>query len=911
MDMTSNELRKTFLKYFEERDHRILPSSPLIPKSDPTLLFTNAGMVQFKGIFLGEEKVNFARAATIQKCLRAGGKQSDLERVGKTARHHTFFEMLGNFSFGDYFKDKAIFMAWEFLAEVIGLPKERLWVSVFREDNETATLWRDKIGLPEERIVRLGEEANFWRMGDTGPCGPCSEIIIDQGLEVGCKKPSCAVGCDCDRYLEIWNLVFMQFNRDGKGVLTPLPKPSIDTGMGLERLAAVTQGKLTNFESDLFLPIIEAISNLSGIPYTSTAKTPMGRRPNSGHPSLAPLHRILRRSGAGKTLDFSLKVIADHIRAITFLLSEGVLPSNEGRGYVLRRIIRRAARHGRLLGIEGPFLYRLVDSVVSVMGQAYPEITDREDYMERFTKVEEERFSGTLEIGLRILREIIDKAKETKVSKISGDDLFTLYDTYGFPLDLSHDIAQEEGFTIDEEGFHKAMERQKLKAKAAWAGSGEEKVKEIYRKFSEIGKTLFIGYEEFQSNVKILAIGKNDTPVESAKEGEDVEFFLDRTPFYGKAGGQVGDSGIFIKGSSRAVIKDTVKPIENLISHKARVLKGEFRVGDVIRAEVDTEKRKATARNHSATHLLHSALREVLGDHVKQAGSLVAPDRLRFDFTHFSLLSEREIDAIEEKVNRAVMENISLETEVKDIEDALNSGAIALFGEKYGEKVRVVEIKGVSSELCGGTHLNATGGIGLFKIVGESGIASGVRRIEALTGESALKYMKEEEQELINIARLLKSSDLKVSQKVEKLQTVQRDLEKEIERLKEKISATKSSTIIDEVKDISGIKVISKKIEEADMKDLRIFADSLRERLKSGVLVLGSSKDGKVSFIVMVTKDLIKRFHAGKIIKDVASIAGGTGGGKAEMAEAGGKDPAKLDEALKKVYEIIEKKATI
>lgn len=890
MDMTSNELRKAFLKYFEERDHRILPSSPLIPKSDPTLLFTNAGMVQFKGIFLGEEKADFTRAATIQKCLRAGGKQSDLERVGKTARHHTFFEMLGNFSFGDYFKDKAIFMAWEFLAEVIGLPKERLWVSVFREDNEAATLWRDKVGLPEERIVRLGEEDNFWRMGDTGPCGPCSEIIIDQGPEVGCKKPSCAVGCDCDRYLEIWNLVFMQYNKDERGILTPLPKPSIDTGMGLERLAAVTQGKLTNFESDLFLPIIKAVSDISGVSYSSKLQTPDSRP---------------------QTLDFSLKVIADHIRAITFLLSEGIFPSNEGRGYILRRIIRRAARHGRLLGVEGPFLYRLVDSVVNVMGQAYPELTDREDYIERFTEVEEERFSGTLEIGLRILREIIDKAKETKALKISGDELFTLYDTYGFPLDLSQDIAQEEGLILDEEGFHKAMEKQKLKAKAAWAGSGEEKIKEIYRKFSEIGKTLFIGYEGFQSNAKILAIGKNDTLVESAKEGEDVEFFLDRTPFYGEAGGQVGDSGIFIKGSSRAVIKDTIKPIENLNSHKARVLKGEFRVGDVIRAEVDREKRKATARNHTATHLLHSALREILGDHVKQAGSLVAPDRLRFDFTHFSPLSEREINTIEEKVNRAVMENIPLEIEVKDMEDALSSGAIALFGEKYGEKVRVVEMKGISSELCGGIHLNATGEVGLFKIMGESGIASGVRRIEALTGESALKYIKEEEQELINIARLLKSSDLKVFSKVEKLQTIQRDLEREIERLIEKLSSTESGAIIDEAKDISGIRVIAKKIEEADIKDLRIFADSLRDRLKSGVLVLGSSKDGKVSLIAMVTKDLTKRFHAGKIIKEVAAITGGSGGGKAEMAEAGGKDPNKLDEALNKVYEIIEKKATI
>jgi alanyl-tRNA synthetase len=886
--MTSDELRKAFLGYFEKKGHRILPNSPLIPKSDPTLLFTNAGMVQFKGIFLGEERADFSRAVTIQKCLRAGGKQSDLERVGKTARHHTFFEMLGNFSFGDYFKEGAILMAWEFLTEDMKLPKDRLWVSVFREDDEAVLLWRDKIGLPEERIVRLGEEDNFWKMGDKGPCGPCSEIIIDQGPEVGCGKPSCSVSCDCDRYLEIWNLVFMQYNRDEKGNLAPLPKPSIDTGMGIERLAAVTQGKLTNFESDLFLPIIKSISDISGVSYSSTIKTKDSRL---------------------QTLGFSLKVIADHIRAITFLLSEGILPSNEGRGYVLRRIIRRAARHGRLLGIEGPFLYRLVDSVVNIMGKAYPELIDRKDYIERFTGVEEERFSNTLEIGLKILKETIDKTKDSGSMKISGDDLFTLYDTYGFPLDLSQDIAQEEGLMIDEDGFHKAMEGQKLKAKAAWTGSGEERIKDIYRKVSEIGKTLFTGYEELQSDTKIIAIGKDDTLVESAKEGEDVEFFLDKTPFYGEAGGQIGDAGIFIKDSLRAIISNAIKPVENLISHKGRVIKGRFKVGDVIRAEVDREKRKATARNHTATHILHSALREVLGDHVKQAGSFVAPDRLRFDFTHFSSLSEKEINSIEEKVNRAVMENPPLETEVKDMEDALSSGAIALFGEKYGEKVRVVGIKGVSSELCGGTHLNATGEIGLFKIISESGIAAGVRRIEALTGESALRYIKEEEQELINIARLLKSSDLKVAQKVEKLQAVQKDLEKEIEQLKAKLSDSKSEEIIYQAKSIGGIKVIAERVEEADIKDLRIFADSLRDKLKSGVLVLGSSKDGKVSLIAMVTKDLIKRFHAGKIIKEVAAIAGGSGGGKAEMAEAGGKDPSRLDEALKKVYEIIEKKA--
>lgn len=883
--MTADELRKAFLKYFEEKGHRIIPSSSLIPKSDPTLLFTNAGMVQFKGVFLGEEKVDFSRAVTIQKCLRAGGKHSDLEMVGKTSRHHTFFEMLGNFSFGDYFKEGAILMAWEFLTEVMGLPKEKLWVSVFRDDEEAVTLWRDKVGLREERIVRLGEKDNFWKMGDTGPCGPCSEIIIDQGPEVGCKKPSCSVGCDCDRYLEIWNLVFMEFNRDEKGNLNPLPKPSIDTGMGLERLAAVIQGKLTNYESDLFFPIIEAISELSGIPYSSRLQSPDIRL---------------------QTPDFSIKVIADHLRAITFLLSEGILPSNEGRGYVLRRIIRRAARHGRLLGLEGPFLYKLVDSVVSIMGQAYPELIDRKEYIVRFTGNEEERFSNTLEIGLRILKDLIDKAKDSGSPKISGDDLFRLYDTYGFPLDLSADIAEEEGLLIDEEGFHKAMDKQKFMAKAAWAGSGEERIKEIYRKASRIGKTTFIGYESISSEVKILAIGKDDTLIESANEGDEVEFFLDRTPFYGEAGGQVGDTGIFLKDSSRAIIRDTLRPLENLISHKGTIQKGSFKVGDLIIAQVDTEKRKATARNHTATHILHAVLREVLGDHVKQAGSLVAPDRLRFDFTHFAPLSDKELDSIEEKVNEKIRENLTLETEIKDIEEALRSGAIALFGEKYGERVRVVRIRGISSELCGGTHLNATGEIGLFKIISESGIAAGVRRIEALTGEGALRFVKEQEKELISIAHLLKSSDLKVSQKVEKLQEALKDLEKEVESLKGKISASKSMAIIDKVRDIAGIKVIAERIDEADMKDLRIFADSLRERLRSGVLVLGSSKDSKVSFIAMVTKDLTNRFHAGKIIKEVASIAGGTGGGRAEMAEAGGKDPNKLDEALKKVYEIIE-----
>lgn len=873
MIMTSNELRMAFLRYFERKGHKNLPTSPLIPKNDPTLLFTNAGMVQFKGIFLGVEVVDFSCAVTIQKCLRAGGKHSDIEKVGKTSRHHTFFEMLGNFSFGDYFKEEAILMAWEFLTGVIGLPKERFWVSVFSEDDESALLWAD-IGVPEERIVRLGEEDNFWKIGDTGPCGPCSEIIIDQGPRVGCQRPSCAVGCDCDRYLELWNLVFIQYDRDEKGSLIPLPKPGIDTGMGLERLAAVVQGRLTNYENDLFLPIINAISELSGVPY-----------------------------GLAKT-DLSLRVIADHIRAITFLLSEGVLPSNEGRGYVLRRIIRRACRHGRLLGIEGPFLHQLIDPVIKIMGMTYPDLIDRRGYIERFTEIEDETFSNTLEIGLKTLREMIGKARDS--GKISGNDLFLLYDTYGFPLDLAADIAEEEGLLIDEEGFYRAMEKQRSMSREARPEIELPLIK--IKKIMLAGKTEFVGYDILKAEAKIISILKGDGFVDKLTEGEEGEFFLDRTPFYGEAGGQVGDTGVFLKDPSKAIIKDTLRPVEYIISHKGTVLKGEFKVGDLITAEVDIEKRKATARNHTAIHLLHSALREILGDHVKQAGSLVTPERLRFDFTHFAPLSEKELDRIEEKVNEKIRENLPLKAEMKAIEDALSSGAMALFGEKYGETVRVVEIEGVSSELCGGTHLRATGEIGLFKIFSESGIASGVRRVEALTGDSALRFIKEKEKELINIARLLKSSDLRVSSKVERLQAEKRDLEREIEALKGKLSASRTSTMIDKAKDIAGIKVIAEKVEDIEIKDLRIFADSLRDRLKSGVIVLSSSKDGRVSFIAMVTKDLTSRFHAGEIIKEVVAIAGGSGGGKAEMAEAGAKDLERVDEALKKVYEIIERK---
>jgi alanyl-tRNA synthetase len=878
--LKSSDLRKLFLDFFAQREHKIVPSSSLVPKNDPTLLFTNAGMVQFKAVFLGEDVRDYKRAVTSQKCVRAGGKHNDLENVGHTARHHTFFEMLGNFSFGDYFKKDAIAYAWEFLTTAVKLPKEKLWVTIYKDDDEAFELWQEVARVPADRIVRLGEKDNFWQMGDTGPCGPCSEIIIDQGPEMSCGKAGCAVGCDCDRYLEIWNLVFMQYNRDETGKLTPLPKPSIDTGMGLERLSAVVQKVKSNFETDLFQPIIEQIASMAGVPYRKDEQA-----------------------------DISYQVCADHLRAMTFLISDGVLPSNEGRGYVLRRIIRRASRYGKLIGINKPFLFKLTGAVVDEMRDAYPELVDVREHVAKIVLLEEERFAATLDAGLNLLNESVSRLKSTGKLIIPGDVLFKLYDTYGFPLDLVADMARDMHLELDEEGYRRAMQEQREKARAAWAGSGEEKIKPVYKEVaSRVKKTVFTGYEVLEGTATITAIIKGDRKVAEVQEGDDAEIVLDQTPCYAESGGQVGDKGELLGEATKFAIADTVKPVEGLFVHKGKVKKGSFKVGDAVLAKVDAEERMDTVRHHTATHILHATLRSVLGEHVKQAGSLVAPDRCRFDFTHYTALTEREKERIEELVNGRIIENHPVETREMDIDQAIASGAMALFDEKYGDKVRVVTVKDVSKELCGGTHARASGDIGLFKIVSESGIAAGVRRLEILAGRRAYQSVRKEEQDLREIGRLLKASDPDVVGRVERLMSQLREAEKDLERIKHKMQASEAGVVIEGAKVINGVKVLARRAENMDPKELRDFGDKLRDNIKSGILALGTAKDDKVSLIVMVSKDLVPKFHAGDIIKEMAAVLGGTGGGKPDLAQAGGKDPAKLDAALEALYTIIERR---
>ena len=878
--MKANDLRKLFLDYFAARGHKIVPSSALVPRNDPTLLFTNAGMVQFKGLFLGEESRDYQRAVTSQKCMRAGGKHNDLENVGHTARHHTFFEMLGNFSFGDYFKKDAIAFAWEFLATTVKLPKEKLWITIYKDDDEAFKLWQEVAGVSADRIVRLGEKDNFWQMGDTGPCGPCSEILIDQGPEVGCGKTTCAVGCDCDRYLEIWNLVFMQFNRDASGTLTPLPKPSIDTGMGLERLSAVVQGVKSNFETDLFQPLIRQIAARAGVPYHKDQQA-----------------------------DISYQVIADHLRAMTFLISDGVLPSNEGRGYVLRRVIRRASRYGKIIGIDKPFLYKLTGVVVDEMREAYPELVDGREHVAKVVLLEEERFATTLTAGLALLNETVARIKAGNGKVIPGDVLFKLYDTFGFPLDLVADMARDMDLVLDEEGYRKAMQEQRDKARAAWAGSGEEKIKPVYKEVAKgVKKTVFTGYDMLEGTAEIAAIIKGNKKVDEAHEGDEAEIVLDQTPFYAESGGQVGDKGELLGEAAKFAVSDTAKPVEGIFVHKGTVKKGSFKTGDAVLAKVEAEDRLDAVRHHTATHILHATLRSVLGEHVKQSGSLVAPDRLRFDFTHYTALTEREKERVEQLVNERIIENHPVETTVMDVDQAIATGAMALFDEKYGDKVRVVNVRDVSRELCGGTHAKASGDIGLFKIVSEVGIAAGVRRIEALAGRRAFQAVKKEEQSLREIAELLKASDPDVVGRVERLMSQLREAEKELEKLKHKMQSSQAGDIISEAREINGVRVLAKRVDNMEQKDLRDFGDKLRDKLGSGILALGSAKDGKVSLVVMVSKDLLGRFHAGHIIKDMASILGGTGGGKPDLAQAGGKDPGKLDEALEALYTIIKKK---
>ncbi len=878
--MKANELRKLFLDYFAQRGHKIVPSSSLVPKNDPTLLFTNAGMVQFKGVFLGEDVRDYKRAVTSQKCVRAGGKHNDLENVGHTARHHTFFEMLGNFSFGDYFKKEAIEFAWEFLTKVVKLPADKLWATVYKDDDEAFELWRTVVGIPPERIVRLGEKDNFWSMGDTGPCGPCSEIIIDQGPELSCGKPGCAVGCDCDRYLEIWNLVFMQYNRDETGKLTPLPKPSIDTGMGLERLSSVCQRVKSNFETDLFQSIIKQIATTAGVPYHKDAQA-----------------------------DISYQVIADHLRAMTFLISDGVLPSNEGRGYVLRRILRRASRYAKLIGISKPILYQLTGAVVDEMREAYPELVDSREHVAKVVLLEEERFTTTLDAGLTLLNETVNRLKAKGNVMIPGDVLFRLYDTFGFPLDLVADMARDMHFELDEDGYRRAMQEQREKARAAWSGSGEQKVKPIYKEvIAGVKKAQFTGYDTLESTASIMAIIQGDRKISEAHDGDEVEIILDQTPFYAESGGQTGDKGELLGEASKFEVKDTVKPVEGLVVHAGKVKKGTFKIGDAILAKVEAEDRADIARHHTVTHILHATLRSVLGEHVKQAGSLVAPERLRFDFTHYTALTERERDRIEEIVNARIIENHPVETAVMDIDQAIAAGAMALFDEKYGDKVRVVTVKDVSKELCGGTHTKASGDIGLFKIIAESGIAAGVRRIEALAGKRAYQAVKKEEQNLQEIAQMLKVSDSDIVGRVEKLVSQFKETEKELDRMKHKLQSSQAGDVISEAQEINGVKVLVKRVDGNDPKELRDFGDKLRDKLGSGILALGSVKDEKVSLIVMVSKDLTTRFPAGQVIKDMAAILGGTGGGRPDLAQSGGKDSGKLDAALEALYTIISQK---
>jgi alanyl-tRNA synthetase len=880
--MTGNEIRASFLKFFGERGHEIVASSPLVPHDDPTLLFTNAGMVQFKRLFMGEEKRDYVRAATSQRCVRAGGKHNDLENVGYTARHHTFFEMLGNFSFGDYFKEEAICYAWEFLTVELGLDKARLWISVFEDDDEAFELWEKVAGVPAERIVRLGEKDNFWAMGDTGPCGPCSEIHYDQGQEMACG-PECRMGCDCDRFLEIWNLVFMQFNRSEDGAMTPLPKPSIDTGMGLERITAVLQGKQTNYASDLFTTIFARIAAVTGQEY-----------------------------GRDNKVDTAMRVIADHSRATTFLVADGVLPSNEGRGYVLRRIMRRAIRFGRFLGMTKPFMARITAAVIAQMQDAYPHILESRELLEKVVNNEEERFLETIDHGLVMLHQELSRLKKGGEKVVDGNFIFKLYDTFGFPVDIVRDIAIEKGLSADEAGFTAAMEIQRQQSRKSWKGATLAELGEGVKALLEKGyRTRFLGYTALQGEAVIeTLLDEQGARVDQAAVGEMVSIICPETPFYAEGGGQSADHGEIRGMNGRAVVVDTVSVGEGLILHRAEIKAGTLGRGEKVELKVDRERRQRTASNHTTTHLLQAALRIVLGEHVKQSGSLVDPERLRFDFTSFSPLSPDEIRRVEALVNQEIRRDSRVETMVLDREEAIREGATALFGEKYAEKVRVVTIADYSKELCGGTHVSATGEIGLFKVVSETGIAAGIRRIEALSGFGALSRFQQVEQQLAGIAAQLKSGPEEILSRISKLQARQKELEKELGQVTARQSVGDLDQIINEARLVGGVKVIAAKITVDSAKTMREVGDKLRDMLGSGVAVLGAVVDEKVSLLAVVSKDLTRQYHAGNLVKEVAAMVGGSGGGRPDMAQAGGTMPDKLDGALAAVYGAVKKQGS-
>ncbi len=882
--LTATEIRRLFLDFFVRNGHTEVASGPLVPRDDPSLLFANAGMVQFKKLFLGEEKRDYVRATTSQKCLRVSGKHNDLENVGRTARHHTFFEMLGNFSFGDYFKKDAIRLAWEFVTEELKLPKDKLYVTIYKDDDEAFTLWQEVAHVDPERIIRLGEKDNFWAMGDTGPCGPCSEIHIDQGEDMRCG-PNCGIGtCDCDRFLEIWNLVFMQFDQpaDG-GPRQPLPRPSIDTGMGLERIAAVCQGKRSNYDSDLFQEIIQYAAELAGVRYSFSL-------PDTND------------------TDTALRVIADHARAAAFLIADGVLPSNEGRGYVLRRLIRRALRFATLMGVQEAFLYRVALKVVEVMGEHYPELVERSAFMSRAVREEEERFSLTLGKGLAMLEEELAALEAAGEKRVPGPLAFTLYDTYGFPLDIVNDVAEKRGFSVDEAGFAALMQEQKARSRAAQKGSGllgRDGGAPAFAALLEDGlRTEFLGYTDYILTDRIVSLLDADAvPVESLSAGEEGFAITSRTPFYGASGGQAGDRGLMTAPAGSAMVLDTLKPSQELIVHQIRVTEGVVLADQEVTLHVTEAERLAAARNHTCTHLLHAALHRVLGDHVKQAGSLVTSERLRFDFTHIAAMTPEEIAAVEAEVNRMILDDFPVRTEEMSRDAAVALGAMALFGEKYGEVVRVVSVgtddcTPESMELCGGTHLSRTGQAGMFSIVSEAGVAAGVRRIEAVTGWNALRLAGEQRAELERLGALLKARPGELADRVDALQKEAKTLRKDLERAAAQATSNQGRNLLDSVEDAGGVKLLVARLDNTPVKALREVMDDVRSKLASGVALLASEEGGKINLILYVSKDLHDRFTAPGLIKAVAAPVGGSGGGRPDQAQAGGTNPAGYDEAV-------------
>ncbi len=870
---SARQIREAFLRFFEAKGHTRVASASLVP-SDPTLLFTNAGMVPFKRVFTGEESRPYKRATSTQKCMRVSGKHNDLEEVGRSLRHNTFFEMLGNFSFGDYFKQDAIRFAWELVTERFGLDPSRLAVTVFREDDEAAAIWEKEIGVPRAQIYRLGEADNFWAMGDTGPCGPCSEIYLDRGPVPGLVDVDPSK--DSARFLEFWNLVFMQFDRDAQGRLTPLPKASVDTGASLERLTQVVAGLSSNYDTDLFTPILARAQELSGVTLGTDAEK-----------------------------DVSLRVVADHARAVSFLVGDGVLPANEGRGYVVRRILRRAARHGVLLGLERPFLFAVADAVVDEMGDAFPELAERRAFITDRVRREEERFLETLGKGLALLEGEIRELRARGGRQLPGPLLFKLYDTFGFPLDLTQDILRSHGLASDEAGFRTEMEAQRARSREAWRGSGDAGVAAVYGRIASDLATSFVGYDTLEHEAEIRALLVGGRPQDEAVAPAEVEVAVGETPFYAESGGQVGDRGVIETAGGRVEVEDTQRPSGELVVHRGRLVSGRVRVGEIARLAVDRAAREATVRNHSGTHLLHAALREVLGPQAMQKGSLVAPDRLRFDFTHDAPLTDAEIERIEDLVNAWIEANDAGRVRQMGYREAIDAGAVAIFEEKYGERVRVVSFGFVSTELCGGTHAKATGDIGLLKVIAQSGIAAGVRRIEALTGLGALRLLREREKTLRRLGELLRVPPEQASERVEKLLEERKEKEREIAELKRARHRAAAGEEAVPPREIGGVRVLVREVEGVDGKELRDLVDDLRGQLKSGLVFVASKLDGRVSLALGVTPDLRERFKAGDLVREVAAIVGGKGGGRPDFAQAGGSRPEKIGEAVERLYALV------